>query len=89
MKIKMDDTSNNSNAQKKNRFQQFYNSLRSSFFNIMFELLKEKNTSIHEFPPYLLYLGIFLGSLIILIMFIQLVGLLFDPDVINTTNHIV
>lgn len=32
------------NQQKQNKFQQFYASLRTSFFNIMFELLKEKNT---------------------------------------------
>jgi hypothetical protein len=33
------------NQQKKNKFQVFYSQLRTSFFNIMFELLKEKNTS--------------------------------------------
>ena len=37
----MDDSA----STKKNRFQLFYSQLRTSFFSIMFELLKEKNTS--------------------------------------------
>lgn len=34
------------NQIKQNKFQQFYVTLRTSFFKIMFELLKEKNTGI-------------------------------------------
>jgi hypothetical protein len=33
------------NQQKKNKFKIFYSQFRTRFFNIMFELLKEKNTS--------------------------------------------
>jgi len=33
------------NQQKKNRLQQIYTQAQTSFFNIMFELLKEKKTS--------------------------------------------
>ncbi len=33
------------NQQKKNKLQQFYHHAQTSFFNIMFELLKEKKTS--------------------------------------------
>jgi hypothetical protein len=32
------------NAQKQNKLQQFYSHVRTSFFNIMFELLKDKQT---------------------------------------------
>lgn len=34
-----------SNSLKQNKIQVFYTQLRTSFFNIMFELLKEKHTS--------------------------------------------
>jgi hypothetical protein len=33
------------NQQKKNKLQQIYHHAQTSFFNIMFELLKEKKTS--------------------------------------------
>ena len=56
------------NSVKKNKLQLFYSNMRSSFFKIMFELLKEKNT------------GLFLSCFVILIMFIQLIGLLFEND---------
>jgi len=42
--------------------------MRKSFFNIMFELLKEKNT------------GLFLGCFVLLVTFLQLIGLLFETD---------
>ncbi len=32
------------NTQKQNKLQQFYSQLRTGFFNIMFELLRDKQT---------------------------------------------
>ena len=57
------------NAQKQNRLQQFYSQVRTGFFNIMFELLKEKQTGKMSFM-YINYLGVFFGSVMILISFI-------------------
>ena len=65
--------------QKQNKFQLFYAQLRSNFFNIMFELLKEKNTSNTQDDK--IVIGTFVGCIIILIMFFQLIGLIFEPNV--------
>jgi len=46
----------------------------------MFELLKEKNTS--KTQNRVIIIDVFVGCLIILIMFFQLIGLIFEPDVI-------
>ena len=67
--------------QKKNRLQQIYTQAQTSFFNIMFELLKEKKTSKRR--GILLHLGVFVGCGILLISFIQIIGHIFEPQVGN------
>ena len=54
-------------------------SLRKSFFNITLELLKEKTTgkTIADLIP----LGLLVACFVILIMFIQLIGMLFEKEV--------
>ena len=63
---------------KQSKLQAIIESIKNTIFSTIIELLKEKKAGIYKLRK---NIGKWYASLLMLIMFVQLIGFLFDPDV--------